>query len=98
MGSNAVTGSMDPAPTDRPHAIEITNVSKRFPDGKLVLEDVSYTIPDVVDVGELRVIVGPSGCGKTTLLKLIAGLTQPTSGTLHSLGKPITDPWVPITP
>lgn len=97
MGSNAVTGSMDPAPTVRPHAIEITNVCKSFPDRhggppKPVLKDVSYTVPDIVGEGELRVLVGPSGCGKTTLLKLIAGLTQPTSGTLQCLGNPITDP------
>ncbi len=35
-----------------------------------------------VDEGEFICLVGPNGCGKTTLLKLIAGLNQPTSGTI----------------
>lgn len=40
------------------------------------LSEVSFEIND----GEFVCIVGPSGCGKTTLLKIIAGLLQPTSG------------------
>lgn len=39
-----------------------------------------------VEEGEFVCIVGPSGCGKTTLLKLIAGLENPTSGTLDRRG------------
>jgi len=42
----------------------------------LALEDVSFRIEEE----EFVCIVGPSGCGKTTLLKLIAGLLEPTSG------------------
>ncbi len=41
-----------------------------------VLEDVSFR----VEAGEWVAIAGPSGCGKTTLLKLLAGLLQPTRG------------------
>lgn len=41
-----------------------------------VLKDVSFRVAEE----EFLCIVGPSGCGKTTLLKLIAGLSQPTSG------------------
>ena len=40
------------------------------------LEDVAFS----VEPEEFVCIVGPSGCGKTTLLKLIAGLQQPSSG------------------
>ena len=44
--------------------------------GLSALDDVSFTVAD----HELVCIVGPSGCGKTTLLKLIAGLLEPSSG------------------
>jgi NitT/TauT family transport system ATP-binding protein len=40
------------------------------------LEDASFSVHD----GEFVCIVGPSGCGKTTLLRIIAGLAQPSSG------------------
>ena len=39
---------------------------------------------------EFICVVGPSGCGKSTLLNIIAGLTQPTSGTVLCNGKEVT--------
>ena len=48
------------------------------------LEKISFT----VHKEELLCIVGPSGCGKTTLLKLIAGLLEPTSGEIAFYGDP----------
>ena len=48
------------------------------------LEDVTFSVDDREFVG----IVGPSGCGKTTLLKLIAGLLEPTSGRVIMSGAP----------
>ena len=45
-----------------------------------------------VKKGELISIVGPSGCGKTTILRSIAGLLQPTSGTITIGGKECTAP------
>ena len=42
--------------------------------------------------GQLTSLLGPSGCGKTTLLKIIAGLLEPTSGTVEVNGKSVTGP------
>jgi ABC-type sugar transport system ATPase subunit len=46
------------------------------PETGYALEDISLTIRP----GEVLGVLGPSGCGKTTLLKVVAGLIQPTSG------------------
>ncbi|MDQ7092977.1 ABC transporter ATP-binding protein [Desulfosporosinus sp. PR] len=59
--------------------LEINNVCKHFKIGNeliSVLEDITLT----VDKGELVCLLGVSGCGKTTLLRLISGLENPTSG------------------
>jgi sulfate transport system ATP-binding protein len=59
-------------------AIRVRNVSKRF--GEFVaLDNVSVDIPD----GSLTALLGPSGGGKSTLLRIIAGLEQPDSGTVE---------------
>ncbi|HPG23457.1 MAG TPA: ATP-binding cassette domain-containing protein, partial [Amaricoccus sp.] len=42
--------------------------------------------------GQLTSLLGPSGCGKTTLLKIIAGLLEPTSGEVEVNGKAVTGP------
>lgn len=50
------------------------------------LQDVSLTVGS----GELLAVLGPSGCGKTTLLRIIAGLQQPTSGDIQFDGVSVT--------
>ena len=55
---------------------------KRFGD-KAVLEDVSLTVPD----GAVVCLMAPSGRGKTTLLRCIAGLEMPDSGTVTGVGQ-----------
>ena len=57
--------------------IEVQNIRKNFGQFK-ALDDVSLQFPD----GELTALLGPSGCGKTTLLRIIAGLEYPDSGTV----------------
>src|ERR1035441_5627932 len=60
-----------------PDVVTFKKVCKSFGNGseaKLALQDISFTIEDLPNVGELITIVGPSGCGKSTLLRIIAGL------------------------
>ncbi|HLI58035.1 MAG TPA: sn-glycerol-3-phosphate ABC transporter ATP-binding protein UgpC [Solirubrobacteraceae bacterium] len=58
--------------------IELERVKKVYPNGTEAVHDLDLKI----DEGELLVLVGPSGCGKTTVLRMIAGLEEITSGTL----------------
>ena len=72
-------------------SIDINNINKSFESrGKnlSVLEDINLNIND----GELVCLLGPSGCGKTTLLRLIAGLDQPTSGEIIANGEVVKKP------
>ena len=45
-----------------------------------------------IDAGDFVCVVGPSGCGKTTLLRLLGGLLEPTSGEVRYAGKRIVEP------
>jgi multiple sugar transport system ATP-binding protein len=56
--------------------IVLEDLTKVFRDGTVAVDAADVTVPD----GSLFVFVGPSGCGKTTLLRLVAGLEQPTEG------------------
>lgn len=66
---------------------------------KLVIKDVYKSFGDVkvirgfnleVEEGEFLSLLGPSGCGKTTMLRMIAGLTLPTSGTIIINGQDVS--------
>ncbi len=63
-------------------AVEISNVSKSFGDLR-ALAPVDLSI----ESGEVVTLLGPSGCGKTTLLRLISGLTAPTTGSISIDGR-----------
>lgn len=76
-----------PAPKARQAvSIELRDLFFRYgANDPWVLEGVSFR----VEAGEWVAIAGPSGCGKTTLLKLLAGLLQPTSGAILVNGEPV---------
>jgi spermidine/putrescine transport system ATP-binding protein len=56
----------------------LTRITKEYGDFKAV-DDLSLTIPK----GSFFALLGPSGCGKTTTLRMIAGLEEPTVGSIH---------------
>ena len=71
--------------------LEIKGVYKQFfADGKemLALQDINLKIEE----NEFICFIGPSGCGKTTLLRIVAGLEDATSGTVALDGEPIKGP------
>lgn len=69
------------------HAARIEHVSKSFagPAGQqLVLDDITLDVAP----GEFVTLLGASGCGKSTLLNLVAGLDDPTAGSITTDGRP----------
>ncbi|ASV68889.1 ABC transporter ATP-binding protein [Cytobacillus sp. FSL W7-1323] len=63
--------------------IEFHKVNKKYGFNQ-VLKDISFTIRP----GKIIGLVGPNGSGKSTILKLISGLTYPSSGEVNVLGEP----------
>ena len=66
-----------------------TALSKSFPDqsgGLEIFNDISIR----ARAGESIAIIGPSGAGKSTLLSILAGLDEPSKGTVELLGKPLS--------
>jgi len=68
------------------NGIDLTEVSFSY-DDKQILDELTLTIP----AGSFTAIIGPSGTGKTTILDLIIGLLQPTSGRVLVDGVPLQD-------
>jgi multiple sugar transport system ATP-binding protein len=66
--------------------LELEGIAKIFPSGAVGVRDLTLTVRD----GELLVLVGPSGCGKTTTLRLVAGLEEPTAGTIRLGSRVVT--------
>jgi iron(III) transport system ATP-binding protein len=66
--------------------LRVDDVSMVFDNGFRALHEVSLE----AQAGQFVTLLGPSGCGKTTLLKLVAGFLQPTSGSIRMNGAEIT--------
>ena len=72
--------------------LQVKDITKVFPtpqgEDHVVLEDVNFSVNE----GEFISLLGPSGCGKTTLLTMIGGFQDPTSGAIFLDGNEITGP------
>ena len=68
-------------------AIQMKNIVKQYGDGFPAVNDVSIDVED----GEFVILVGPSGCGKLTLLRMIVGLEDITSGDMLIGGERVND-------
>ena len=81
------------ARTTRAAGIEVRGVSMRYGNAEagatLALKDVSLSIAP----GSFFVLVGPSGCGKSSLLMMMTGLLQPTSGQILCGGQAMDKPY-----
>ena len=67
--------------------LEFKNVSKAYTKGVNVINNLNLDIPQ----GKIIGLLGPNGCGKSTLIKMIAGLLQPTEGEILVNGIPVSD-------
>jgi iron(III) transport system ATP-binding protein len=71
-----------------PAELSVERLRKVFAGVVPAVDDVSFRI----EAGEIVVLLGPSGCGKTTMLRSVAGLEPPTSGTIAIGGSVVSDP------
>ena len=80
----------DPAMAGEPGdgIVEVRGISKTYDGGIHALESVDLSFAE----GRMTTLLGPSGCGKTTLLKIIAGLLDPTEGEIRVKGRPVVGP------
>jgi multiple sugar transport system ATP-binding protein len=67
--------------------VALKDVTKVWPDGTMAVNHVSLDVKD----GEFLVLLGPSGCGKSTILRMIAGLEDPSEGDILLNGDPVLE-------
>ncbi|MFJ8824408.1 ABC transporter ATP-binding protein [Streptomyces sp. NPDC102467] len=65
--------------TDHGGDVRLTGISKTYDNGFTAVRPLDLTVPQ----GSFFALLGASGCGKTTTLRMIAGLEEPTTGTVH---------------
>jgi len=74
-----------PLPPGAPLLLEVQNLSKRYPDGTVAVDDVSFAMRP----GESLGLVGESGSGKSTISRLVTRLIDPTGGEVIFEGETI---------
>jgi NitT/TauT family transport system ATP-binding protein len=84
---NATPGAASTAGKDEP-IVRTEGIHKVYGGSVHALKDINLDF----ERGALTSLLGPSGCGKTTLLKIIAGLLEPTEGEVRVNGRPVTGP------
>ncbi|MEK4128852.1 ABC transporter ATP-binding protein [Solibacillus sp. FSL W8-0474] len=67
--------------------IRFENVTKSYDDGTVVLKNINFEL----ERGKFYTLLGPSGCGKTTILRIIAGFTDASTGDVFFNGKRMND-------
>lgn len=70
-------------------ALAFAETSKRYRNGKLALDSVSFAI----DQGARACLLGPNGAGKSTAIRLLEGALAPTGGRVWLLGEEVGTPW-----
>ena len=68
--------------------LRLDAVTKKFDTGEMKVEALREVSIEIAP-GEFVAVIGPSGCGKTTLLSLMGGLDQPSSGQVYASGMPL---------
>ena len=71
----------------QPPDVALVAVNKTFPGGVKAVIDFTA----VIEHGEFVAMLGPSGCGKTTILRMIGGLEEATTGSIFIAGTEVTD-------
>ena len=66
--------------------LTLAGLVKRYGDAPPVVAGVDIA----VEPGEFMTVLGPSGCGKTTILRMVAGLIEPTAGRIAVDGRDVT--------
>ncbi|MGS2615559.1 ABC transporter ATP-binding protein [Micromonospora sp. LZ34] len=82
-----IRGSPDELGEETVTTVALKDVTKVFNDGTLAVDSVNLDVND----SEFMVLLGPSGCGKSTVLRMVAGLEDPTSGAIMLGGELAND-------